>query len=412
MTETLLINVLFLLTPLIMYLIFLEDTYPISSKKLMILLSAFSMVLCMSFPITLEIGFIFDLRYIPFIIASLYGGVKVALPLYVILNIYRFFIGGEGVIQSFLFSTVILLIVIYLGRKFLTHPPRQRITIATSLSFFMVSFFLATLMPFYGATATFAVISANVLSIHILGTLVLMLLVEKIITNAKARESLIQSERLNTISELSASVSHEIRNPLTVSSGFLQLLNQSKTIQPSDKRYVDLSLLEIKRAEKIVTDFLSLAKPQAENMVRSNLEEEFVYVNSIMSPFAKMHQVELNYTFDNSIALTYDKNQMQQCLINLYKNGIEAMKENPGTLIVEAAGQCDTITIRIQDEGTGMTKEETARMGKPYYSTKDKGTGLGMVVVYSTIYKLKGKIHVESEKDRGTTFHITIPGTE
>lgn len=77
-----------------------------------------------------------------------------------------------------------------------------------------------------------------------------MILIEKIITNIKNRDRIMQSERLNVVSELAASVSHEIRNPLTVTSGFLQLLNKSKTITREEKQYVELSLLELQRAEK------------------------------------------------------------------------------------------------------------------------------------------------------------------
>jgi two-component system, sporulation sensor kinase B len=211
------------------------------------------------------------------------------------------------------------------------------------------------------------------------------------------------------ISELSASVAHEIRNPLTVTNGFLQLLHQSQTITPTEKQYVEYSLQELERAEHIVSDFLAFAKPQSENMVYSNFKHETEYVQNIMIPYANMHQVDIRYTFANSLHKHYDKNQIRQCFINLYKNGIEAMKENGGTLFINVFEQRNKIMIQIKDTGTGMTKEEISQLGKPYYSTKKEGTGLGMLMVYSTIHKLKGKIEVESEKGKGTTFLITIP---
>jgi len=228
--------------------------------------------------------------------------------------------------------------------------------------------------------------------------------------NVNTRERLFQSDRLSVISELSASVSHEIRNPLTVTSGFLQLLNRSPNVDVKEKGYIELSLQELNRAEKIVSDFLSLAKPQAQNMVYSNLKVEIEYVNNIMVAYANLHQVTLDFHFKNGLCNHFDQNQIQQCLINLYKNGIESMSETGGILTVHIEEYKGNIIIFIKDSGVGMTKDEVSRMGDPYYSTKEEGTGLGMLMVYSTVYKHGGKIDVNSEKYKGTTFQITLPG--
>jgi two-component system, sporulation sensor kinase B len=211
------------------------------------------------------------------------------------------------------------------------------------------------------------------------------------------------------VSALSASISHEIRNPLTVTNGFLQLLSKSKTLADDEKKFVDYSLQELNRAEGIVRDFLSLAKPQAENMVVTNLKKEFEYVNNVMLSYAHIHKVELEFNFTNTLVRRVDRNQVQQCLINLYKNGIEAMQETGGTLSIAVSEQKKNILIKISDSGVGMTKEQQERMGKPYYSTKEEGTGLGMMYVYSTVNSLKGRIEAESEQGKGTTFTLTIP---
>ena len=100
---------------------------------------------------------------------------------------------------------------------------------------------------------------------------------------------------------------------------------------------------------------------------------------------------------------------MQQCLINLFKNAIEAMKDRGGTLYIDVSEQEDNIVFLIRDEGIGMTNEEISQLGKPYYSTKKEGTRLGLLMVYGTISKLKGSIDVDSNKGQGTTFTITIP---
>jgi two-component system, sporulation sensor kinase B len=375
----------------------------------MILSSLATMILCMTFPITLESGFIFDLRYIPFIIVALFGGYKMILPLYIILNIIRFLIGGNGIIQSFLFSTVIFLLLPVWRKWFIKQPPQRRIIYAALASFSVMALYLWTLSWQVVLDREFWSLVFQALTHYIVVTISIMLLLEKIIANIKARETMIHSEKLQMISELSASVAHEIRNPLTVTNGFLQLLQQSQTITPTEKQYVEYSLQELERAEHIVSDFLAFAKPQSENMVYSNFKHETEYVQNIMIPYANMHQVDIQYTFANSLQKHYDKNQICQCLINLYKNGIEAMKESGGTLFIDVFEKRNKIMIQIKDTGTGMTKEEVSQLGKPYYSTKKEGTGLGMLMVYSTIHKMKGKIEVESEKGKGTTFFITIP---
>lgn len=368
------------------------------------------MVLCMSFPIRLQSGFIFDLRYIPFLIAGLFGGYKYCFPLYMVLNVYRFFIGGQGVVQSLVFSTVVFLLAPLVSKMFLKQNARKQILIAASVSFITMVLYLLSLgflLP--QLNREFWILAFNAVFTYILVMAVIMILIEQIIANSKTRELSLQSEKFNVMSDLSASVSHEIRNPLTVTNGFLQLLKKSETISEQDRCYVEFSLLELNRAEKIVSDFLAFAKPQSENMIFSNLKNETEYVKNIITPYANMHKVEVQSSFNNTLNFCYDKNQIQQCLINLYKNAIEAMRENGGILSIEVSQHKKDILISIKDTGIGMTRDEILQLGSPYYSTKKEGTGLGMLMVYSTINKLKGKITVESEKGKGTIFLISIP---
>lgn len=364
----------------------------------------------MAFPIKLEIGFIFDLRYIPFLIIALFGGYKFTIPLFIILNAYRFLVGGEGTIHSFIFASVIFIIVPLLHKWFMNQSTKKRIWSAVMVSILTMLLYLTilgTLMPVLNRE--FWTLTINAITTYAVVMFIIMILIEQIHANIMKRESTQQSERFNIISELSASVAHEIRNPLTVTKGFLQLLINSQNITQEEKKYIDYSLVELKRAERIVSDFLAFSKPQSENMIYSNLKEETEYVKNIITPFANMHRVEIQYMFSNSINIYYDKNQMQQCLMNLYKNGIESMIENGGVLTINVTEHKNDITIKIKDTGVGMSKEEVFQLGRPYYSTKSEGTGLGMLMVYSTINKINGKIEVQSEKGKGTTFFISIP---
>ncbi|MBP2002254.1 two-component system sporulation sensor kinase B [Paenibacillus shirakamiensis] len=411
MFETLLLNFLFLLVPVVIYLIFFENSSYTYDRRIFVLLSTVAMILCLAKPIQLDIGYIFDLRYIPFVLVALFGGYKNAIPIYVVLNTCRFYIGGNGIVFSFLYSTAFLILIPLLHPRFIRLSSRNRIIAATTISFFNVSCYLSILsFTQYLHSPQYNILVWNALITYGGMTGILMLLIEKIMTNTKNRDRILQSERLNVVSELAASVSHEIRNPLTVTSGFLQLLNRSKTLTSEEKGYVEMSLQELERAEKIVSDYLSFAKPQTPFMVFSDLSAELEYTKNIIVPYASIHKVEVVFSFHNTLTTIYDRNQIQQCLINLYKNGIEAMKETGGgTLFIDISEKKQQIIISICDTGVGMSKEEISRLGKPYYSTKAEGTGLGMLMVYTTIHKLKGKIEVVSDKGKGTTFLITIP---
>jgi len=410
MIETLLFNFLFLLFPVLTALIFFEDKLTNSNKYILVSLSAVSLILCMAFPIKIDLGFIIDLRYIPFVLVALYGGYKMVFPLYLVLNAYRFTIGGEGIYHSLIFATLIFLVVPLLHSYFIRQSSHKKIFCATATGVLVFVFYFFILSFIYPKlTNEFWTLVLYYLTTHLVVIFIIMSIVEKILANIKKREMYLRSERLNDISDLSASIAHEIRNPLTVTNGFLQLLNESKTITSNEKSYIDFSIKELKRAEKIVSDFLVFSKPQGENVVFSDFKKEVEYVENIMQPYAKMNKVEIQVRFTNTLKRKYDGDQIQQCLINLFKNGIEAMQQNGGTLHVDVLEYKKNILINVKDSGIGMTKEGISQLGIPYYSTKEAGTGLGMLMVYSTIRHLNGEIKVESSVGKGTTFLISIP---
>ncbi|WP_102275176.1 ATP-binding protein [Cytobacillus massiliigabonensis] len=413
MLESLLINFFFLLLPVLIFLIFFENRSFIYNKLSIVLLSMISMVLCMKFPIQLEIGYIVDLRYIPFLIFALYTGYNNTFLLYIALNVCRFFISEEGFFQSFIFSTIIFAIAPLMHKWFINQEPKKRMIWAVIAANLTMIFYLLTLTAFlpeldreYWSMAIYTLFTYAL----VMG--IITFLIETIHANREAREHIFQSERIEMMGNLAASVAHEIRNPLTVTSGFLQLLHQSETITKAERKYVEFSLLELNRAESIVSDFLTYSGPQSENMIYSNFEEETEYVKNIMIPYANMHNVRIQVSFQNKLKLRYDKNQIQQCFVNMYKNAIESMKEKGGTLTIDVSEGKKTVIIEISDTGTGMSHEEIAQLGRPYYSMKKEGTGLGMLMVYSTISKLNGKIKVVSEKGKGTTFIISIPASQ
>jgi two-component system sporulation sensor kinase B len=212
------------------------------------------------------------------------------------------------------------------------------------------------------------------------------------------------------VSEMAAAVAHEIRNPLTVIRGFIQLLGAEELDKEKKKYYQKISLEELDRAQLIITDYLSLAKPDPEMIEIINVNDEITYLSNILFTYSNYNNIQIIVALfeDNPLLVVGDRYKFRQALINIGKNAIEAMN-NEGILEIKTNKINDIIVIIIRDNGIGMTSEQIKRLGIPYYSTKDKGTGLGTMVSFGIIKKMNGKINVRSELGKGTIYEISFP---
>lgn len=219
------------------------------------------------------------------------------------------------------------------------------------------------------------------------------------------------AERIKLVGELAASVAHEIRNPLTTVKGFLQLFHKHKEIPKDSKFFIQLSLDELDRANNIISDYLSLGKSAETNVEEINLIQELQNIIDSVSSFALLHKVELTFQYDTEyLNINLNRGNIRQVLLNIIKNGIEASSSSSnGNVNVRITNKKYITSIEVTDNGVGMTPEEVGRLGLPFYSTKEKGTGLGMMVCYKIIDSMKGNIQVQSEKGKGTSFSIILP---
>lgn len=223
---------------------------------------------------------------------------------------------------------------------------------------------------------------------------------------------LFKADKAQVVSHLAASFGHEVRNPISVSKGFLQLLLEGE--MPSYKRieYAKAALDALDQAEEIIQSYLTFAKPHLERKEYIDFRKEMKKVVENILPFANMNSIILNFTLppetQKKWILEGNCKHLHQCLLNILKNSVEAMSEG-GTLKVEIIASEKIIGVRISDTGIGMTKEQIRHLGEPFFSSKEKGTGLGMMVVYSIVKEMKGKIKVESEIGKGTAFTLLFP---
>jgi two-component system sporulation sensor kinase B len=215
-----------------------------------------------------------------------------------------------------------------------------------------------------------------------------------------------RSEKMEIISELAASVAHEVRNPLQVTRGFLQLFNE-KT-DDKGREYLGLAIEELDRASNIITDFLTFAKPQLEDITELNVSNELRQIEGIILPLASLNGGEILMDVYPKLVIRGNAAKFKQALINIIKNSIESIQSH-GQIQIKAYEDKEQVIIRIQDNGEGMGPIELVKLGEPYFSTKKKGTGLGLMVTFRIIEAMQGEIHFSSEKGVGTEAVIRFP---
>ncbi|EIT83843.1 PAS/PAC sensor signal transduction histidine kinase [Fictibacillus macauensis ZFHKF-1] len=222
----------------------------------------------------------------------------------------------------------------------------------------------------------------------------------------RTEEMLRKSDKLSMLGQLAAGVAHEIRNPLTSIKGFLQLL-ESRAEEHLD--YYTIMLSEIDRINTIVSEFMVLAKPQAMSFVPTNITELMKHVISLIETQAILKNVQIHYSAETGLPLVSSAdNQLKQVFINLLKNAIEAMPTG-GNIWITVIRDHDQLVISFRDEGCGIPEERLASLGEPFYTTKEKGTGLGLMVCFKIIENHGGKIHVTSTLGKGSKFTVLLP---
>lgn len=223
----------------------------------------------------------------------------------------------------------------------------------------------------------------------------------------KMDELLRRAEKLNTVGQLAAGVAHEIRNPLTTLRGFLQLQQQTHTLNP---RHIDIMLSELDRINLIVGEFLILAKPQATKFQIQDVRFVLGDVISLLDSQAHLCNIVFNTSFDSEpCEIACEENQLKQVFINVLKNAIEAMPKG-GEIEIEVRRQPpESIVVMIRDHGVGISEDMIPKLGDPFVTSKETGTGLGIMVSQRIIQSHQGTMDIRSAVGEGTTVTITLP---
>ena len=224
----------------------------------------------------------------------------------------------------------------------------------------------------------------------------------------KRTEEELRTGATKAVCDLAAGIAHEIGNPLNALALSLQLVKRD----PTDTEAIDTGLAQLKRLDGIIRDFLSAIRPRKPNLMPGSVADPLKDCLAMMKP--QFEERRISVTLDIPAALpnvALDAEQMEQVFFNLLKNALEAMADG-GTIAITLGSDDHDVILSIRDNGSGMDAEQLANLFEPYRTTKEKGTGLGLMISKRIVTEHGGAIAAESKPGEGTTFTLTLPRLE
>lgn len=225
----------------------------------------------------------------------------------------------------------------------------------------------------------------------------------------KADRELARLERLNMVGEMAAGIAHEVRNPLTTVRGFLQLLSSKDNTEQYHEFY-DLMIEELDRANFIISDFLSLAQDKTFDFELTNITEMVRSLSPLLAADALNQDKEICLELKQVPDIMGNKSELRQLLLNITRNGLEAMPVGT-TLTIQTLRLEGDIILRVCDQGAGIDPAIFEKLGTPFMTTKDQGTGLGLVICQTIAVRHHAVISYESNSS-GTTVTVKFPGVK
>jgi PAS domain S-box-containing protein len=238
----------------------------------------------------------------------------------------------------------------------------------------------------------------------------ILILINNVTSERISSKKLLQANKMVAIGELAAGIAHEIRNPLAIVRSHSFILRSNNDVNSTIAKSLDYIDSAVERASNIVDNLLNFSRISGE-------QEEWIgiyeFISNIMSLQSKtMQKKNITYTIEckKDYLVLINQESLKHILMNLVSNAVDSI-ENKGKIIIKAYPYDKSMVIECIDTGTGIKEEDLERIFNPFYTTKgpDRGTGLGLYIVYNEIKKLKGDISVESKTGIGTKFKLIIP---
>jgi len=238
---------------------------------------------------------------------------------------------------------------------------------------------------------------------------------ERIVAQRMTESRLVQAAKLAAVGEMAAGIAHELNNPLTSVSGFVELVLEELPKEADIRDDLELVLREAQRARGVVRRLLDFARQSESARVRSDINEIIIDVMALVNHLLRTSGVQLVTDLSDKLPwISIDRNQIKQVILNLIHNALHAMPTG-GELHIKTKcrrrDQRDWLTVSFMDTGIGIAPENLERVFEPFFTTrsKDGGTGLGLSVTYGIITDHGGSIDVESQVGKGSTFTVWLP---
>lgn len=222
----------------------------------------------------------------------------------------------------------------------------------------------------------------------------------------RLEEELQRLDRLNLVGEMAASIAHEIRNPMTTVRGYLQLFKRRSSIE-EEREDLQLMLEEVDRANSIITEFLALAKNKNNKLIMKDVNKVIRSIYPLIQAEAALvgNEIILDL-FPTLPMILLDGKEIRQVLLNLVSNALQAMSQGQVTIRTYLEG--GKVVVTVEDQGHGIPDDIKHKIGTPFFTTKETGTGLGMAICYSIIQRHQGNLDFKTSS-KGTTFYIRFP---
>ncbi|WEK54624.1 MAG: HAMP domain-containing sensor histidine kinase [Candidatus Cohnella colombiensis] len=409
--KELLLQQFFALMPFVMFNIYYRDKMQNYDRKFIIITSVICLFLSMTFGAGVITGFFYDIRFVIMFFGLIFGGLQTGFILLFEFVLYRIYLGGDGTWPSMITMSIAFPLSILLYKM---YQRIHRKSLIILMAGFIISLIPLATVYFHNPEDVTSHLVFHTFAIPIqnaAGIWILIPLFQRAISNKELFIIYAQNEKMEAISHVAASLVHEVRNPLTTVKGFLKLIRESPMERNKVESYIDICTEEIQRTESILSEYLSISKPMTEKREAVDLYLQLQTIIDVMKPYANMYNVNLDMNKTaGPIQILANQDRIKQFLVNIIKNAIEACANVPlgeVNLRLEVINRKAILTIK--DNGIGMSQEQVNRLGSIYFSTKTKGTGLGLTFSYQVIHELGGSVSVHSIPQVGTQFSITLP---
>ncbi|RCX20696.1 two-component system sporulation sensor kinase B [Fontibacillus phaseoli] len=412
--KEILLQLFLALMPFLMFSVYYRDQPRNFTKKFIVITGLISLFLSMTFGASAVSGYFFDIRYVIVFFGLIFGGLQAGIILLLEFVLYRLYLGGDGTGLAMLIMTIMFPLSLLLWKLYLNSRRKMPVILLAGSVFSLISLLLVYLhnpdsiehnLMFY-----IVVIPAQ----NFIGSWLLISLFQKAVIEKEVVINYAQNEKVEMISQVAASLVHEVRNPLTAVKGFLKLIRESALERDRVHRYIDICVSELERTEYILSEYLSMSKPLKDHQESTDLRHLLRATLEVMRPYANMNNVGLEEHYSaGPVWILANPEKTKQVLMNLIKNAIEACYDIPdGKVSLDLTATNGKATLIIEDNGIGMTEDQIDRLGSVFFSTKSKGTGLGLSFSYQAIRAMGGTVSLKSVHRAGTRFTIMLPLSE